>query len=385
MDQDMKNRRKLARVATLGALLFSFSMGVFAAQLKENTADIQQVVNIPGMAIAINPGGSGCNTGRHEVWEPTQNGCSNYEWVKQTARVVSLTATPSTILANNISTSTLLATLKDGDGYLVGPGIPTTWATNTGSLSSYSTVTNASGQTAVTLRGTVAGVGTVTAAAVAGAASANVVLTADPSTSRVVALTPSPASVLANWTPAGLYATVRDAYNNILPAGQPVYWAATLGSLNTGTSYTDGNGVAVATIASGTPGVSTVYARTTVSANAATALTFTPASVPPVIYSFAVYNNGTPNEIAKRDNIIDPNNYFEWSGVGGTRFTITSQDGFLYYDGPGPRYDISGLQLHSVNGSLGRAVFTLTAYNANGETSSASVAPKWIVSRDFNN
>lgn len=383
----MKNRGKLARVATLGALMLSFSMGAFAAQLKENTADIQQVVNVPGMAIVINPGGTGCNSGRHEVWEPTQSGCSNIEWVKQTARVVSLTATPSTIVANNIATSTLLATLKDADGYLVGPGIPTNWGTNNGSLSSYSTVTNAAGQTSVTLRGTVAGVGTVTAAAVAGAASANVTLTADPSTSRVITLTPSPASVPANGTASGLYATVRDAYNNILPAGQPVYWAATLGSLGTGISYTDGNGLAVTTISSGTQGVSTVYARTAVSANATTAITFTPAAVPPVIFDFYVMGFGVNrNEYQIRNGVNDPYTYYGWSVAGAVRYVMTTQDGFVWYDGPASRFDVGDKpNIHVVNGSLGTARFTLTAYNAIGESASATIQPKIIYGRDFNN
>lgn len=270
----MNIRHRLARAISYGALLLSFSGAVLAAQLKENSADIQQVVNIPGMTININPGGVGCNVVRHEKWEPTQNGCSNIEWVKQTARVVSVTANPTSILANNIQTSTLTATLQDGDGYLVGFGIPTNWWTSNGLLSSSSTITDASGRTSVTLRGTVAGLSTVTASAAAGAASANVWLLADPSTSRVVTLSPTAWSAPADWTQIGLYATVRDAYNNILPAGQAVYWAATLGGLGAGLSYTDGSGVAYSTIASGSAGGSTIYARTAVSANAATGVTF---------------------------------------------------------------------------------------------------------------
>lgn len=321
---------RLARAISSGALLLGFSGAVFAAQLKENSADIQQVINIPGMAININPGGVGCNVVRHEKWEPTQNGCSNIEWVKQTARVISVTASPPSILANNVAASTLTATLVDGDGYLVGFGIPTSWGTSNGWLSSTSTVTDASGKTAVALRGTVAGVATVTAAAVAGAAAANVTLVPDASTSRVIALTPSPASVPADWTAAGLYATVRDAYNNILPAGQAVYWAATLGGLNTGVSYTDGNGVAVATIASGSPGGSTVYARTAVSGNATTGVTFiNPAPPAPVITSItastAYYGEDGASGIPSR---------VSWSGtnlVGATSYTITARDSMGWY------------------------------------------------------
>ncbi|MFA4834656.1 MAG: Ig-like domain-containing protein [Dehalococcoidia bacterium] len=317
----MKIRRKLVRAATFGAFLLSFSGAVFAAPLKENSADIQQVIDVPGMAIVINAGGSGCNKGRHEVWEPTQNGCSNIEWVKKTARVVSLTASPPTIVANNSATSTLLATLKDGDGYLVGPGIPTSWGTTRGSLSRTSTVTNSSGQTSVTLRGTAAGVGTVTAAAVNGSASTNVTLTADPSTSRVISLAAGAASAPSNWTAIGLYATVRDAYNNILPAGQAVLWAATLGTLNTGTSYTDESGVAYASIASGTPGESSVFAKTTVSDNATTGIDFT--NPGPTITSINLTRS------TYYENYDSEASLMSWSGTGftgATTFRVTVVD-----------------------------------------------------------
>lgn len=274
--------RRLARSAALGALLLSFSSAVFTAQLKENSADIQQIVNIPGMMVAINPGGVGCSAAKNEKWEPTANGCSNNEALKLTARVVSVTTSPASIIANNISTSTLLATVKYSDGALVSAGIPTSWSTSSGTLSSTSTVTNASGQTSVTLRGTVAGVAKVTATAVAGSASANVDLLADPSTSRVISLTPTPASVPVNGAGAQLFAVVRDAYNNILPAGQPVYWTTTLNGLNTGVSNTDAGGTAVASIAGATAGVATINARTAVSANASTNVTFTSVAPPPI-------------------------------------------------------------------------------------------------------
>jgi hypothetical protein len=270
----MKSRKQIARVAMSGALLLSFSEAVLAAPLEENSAQTTQIVNIPVMAVAVNAGGTGCNLVRHEKWEPAQNGCSNIEWVKATARVVGLTASPSVILANNISTSTLSATVVDGDGYLVPGGIPTNWGTTNGSLSGYSTVTNGAGQTWVTLRGTVAGWATVTAAAMAGAAYANISLVPDPSTYRIVSLSPTAWSVPANGTQIGLFATMRDAYNNVPPPNQPTYFGASLGSLNTGVAYTDGSGVAYAAVSSGTPGGSIVYARSAVSGNTGIGVNF---------------------------------------------------------------------------------------------------------------
>ena len=329
----MQIRRKLARAATLGALLLSISGAASAVQLKENSADIQQVVNIPGMAIAINPGGTGCNAAKNEKWEPTQNGCSNVDWAKQSARVLSVVASPPSILANDSDGSTLVATVVDGNGNLVGAGIPTNWWTNSGWLTGTSTVTNASGQTAVVLRGTVAGVATVNAAAVAGGSGANVTLRPDASTARVVSLVPSPASVPADWTAAGLYATVRDAYSNILPAGQPVYLAASLGNLSTGTAYTDGNGVAYATIASGTAGASTVYAKTVVSGNVTTGVTFTASNA--VINSFTVYANyagrNYPNQIwFDSGNSLIISGIFNWSVTGADRYELWDSKIMLY-------------------------------------------------------
>lgn len=381
----MKIRRELVRAATCGAFLLSFSGAVFAAQLKENSADIQQVISVPDMAIVINAGGSGCNTGRHEVWDPTENGCSNTEWVKKTARVVSLTASPPTIVANNIATSTLLATLKDGDGYLVGPGIPTSWGATRGSLSRTSTVTNSSGQTSVTLRGTAAGVGTVTAAAVNGSASTNVTLTADPSTSRVVTLTPSPASVAADWTAAGLFATVRDAYNNILPAGQAVYWAATLGSLNTGLSYTDSDGVAVATIASGSAGDSTISARTAVSNNATTGMNFTESNPAPTILSFSqsgqYANKMVPNQISfdrSQGAYINPgpvmrgafwNNQFNWSAINAKTYELVDHGGQIMYSGPATSFNPIRHAVLTNMDSCRYVTWVLRAYNGPNMTS----------------
>lgn len=380
----MKIRHRLARTAIFGALMLSVSGAVFAAQLKENSADIQQLVNVPGMAIVINPGGTGCNSGRHEVWEPTQNGCSNIEWVKKTARVVSLNASPPTIVANNIATSTLLATLKDGDGNLVGPGIPTSWGTTRGSLSSTSTVTNSSGQTSVTLRGTAAGVGTVTAAAVDGSARTNVTLTADPSTSRVVTLSPSPTSVPANWTPADLYATVRDAYNNILPAGQAVYWAATLGSLNTNVSYTDVNGLAVATIASGSAGNSTITARTAVSNNATTSINFTASNPTPTILSFTqsgqYANKMIPNQLSFDHGMggtdLVPimfgafwSNQFNWSAINATKYELVDQGGKIIYSGPATSFNPRLLSLKTQTLQVNYVTWTLRAYNGPNMTS----------------
>lgn len=381
----MNNRQRLAKAISYGGLLLSFSGALFAAQLKENSADIQQVVNIPEMNIKINLGGSGCDVARHEKWEPTQNGCSNTEWVKKTARVLSVTASPPSILANNSETSTLTATLVDGDGYLVGFGIPATWGTSNGQLSNTSTVTDASGKTSVALRGTVAGWATVTASAVAGAASANVTLLPDASTSRVVTLTPSPSSVPADLTPVSLYATVRDAYNNILPAGQSVYWATTLGSLNTGVSYTDAKGVAVATIASSSAGDATIYAKTNVSNNATTRVNFSESNPTPTILSFSQSgehaNKMVPNQISFDRSLgayINPgpvmrgvfwNNQFNWSAINAKTYELVDHGGQIMYSGPATSFNPIRHAVLTNMDSCRYVTWVLRAYNGPNMTS----------------
>lgn len=338
----MKIRHRLGRGAQIGALLLCFSGGVLAAQLKENSADILQAINVPGMSIDINPGNPGCDVAKHEKWEPTENGCSNTEWAKKTARVVSVIATPPEIAANNVATSTLVATVKDTDGNLVGGGIPTTWSTTRGTLSSTSSVTNATGQSVVTLRGTVAGLASVTASAVAGSSSGNVSLLADASTSRVVSLTSNPSTVAADGTKASLFATVRDAYNNILPAGQAVYWSATLNTLSGGLSYTDAAGVATATIAGATTGVSTIFAKTTVSGNASTEVTF--ANSKPIINSFSEYSDnrymgGASVLLVDGESLrYVGNNIFSWTASGADRYELIAPNGKVWYQGSGTSY-----------------------------------------------
>ncbi|WP_434686684.1 beta strand repeat-containing protein [Pseudomonas sp. R4-79] len=289
-----------------------------------------------------------------------------------TARVVGVTATPNVILANNATTSTLIATVRDANGNTMGAGVNVNWSTSSGTLSSGSSATNASGQASVTLRGGIAGSATITAAAVQGAASTSVTLVADASTSRVISLVANPASVPANGTNTTLYATVRDAYGNALPAGQAVQWATSLGNLNTGVSYTDGSGIAVAYIGSTVAGGATVYAKTTVSGNATTGVTFT--SVAPVINSFTVssvaYKKTFVGKIA-----IDTSygaselvsSTFSWTVNGAVRYKL-SCDSKVYYSGSATTTTVSD------SGYSCSGVWSLSAYSGPDESSGSTIS-----------
>ncbi|MGP5477569.1 Ig-like domain-containing protein [Pseudomonas helleri] len=358
----MKIMRRPKIASRICTLLLFLSGAVFAAQPQENTAHIEQNFKIPTMSISINTGGTGCNQERHEVWEPT--GCSNTEWAKS-LRVVSVTAAPSTILANNSDMSILVATVKDSKGEPAGQGIPTTWTTTNGTLSSSTAITNAQGQSSVTLRGTVSGPAIVTAVAVAGGSSGQVMLVPDASTTRVVRLVSDPSRVAADGTKANLFATVRDAYNNIPPAGHPVYWSNTLNTLSTGLSYTGSDGVAFATISGTSSGTATIYAKTPVSDNASTTVAFE--SQKPIIESFTETADDMPLVIYVNYKGTYTASYpgaplFKWTVRNADRYELFSPVG-LVYSGTENSY------LVPLNTYIGSArLWTLKAYKNNQVT-----------------
>ena len=179
-----------------------------------------------------------------------------------TARVVGLVATPTIIPANGAAVSTLVATVLDANGNAVGPNVPVTWSSNTGSLSSASSVTDAAGKATVTLSGTVAGTATVKAEAVAGFKTANVLLSPDASTAKVVNLVATPTTILANGAAVStLVATVTDASGNSVGANVPVTWSSNIGSLSSASTLTDATGKATVTLRSTMAGIATVKAQ----------------------------------------------------------------------------------------------------------------------------
>ncbi|MFL6970096.1 Ig-like domain-containing protein [Pseudomonas alvandae] len=193
-----------------------------------------------------------------------------------TADVTSLVATPTSIVANGTTTSTLVATVKDANGNTLGAGVAVTWSTSLGSLSAASSTTNASGQATVTLKGTVAGSATVTASAVAGSATATVTLTPDSATAAVTALVATPTSVVANGSSTStLVATVKDANGNTLGAGINVTWTTTGGTLSAASSVTNSSGQATIVLRSSTAAVGVTVKAAAVAGFANAGVTFT--------------------------------------------------------------------------------------------------------------
>nr|WP_178386096.1 Ig-like domain-containing protein [Pseudomonas aeruginosa] len=190
------------------------------------------------------------------------------------ARVVGLVASPATITANGADASTLTATLTDTNGNAVGAGVPVTWSTTLGELSSTSTITDAAGQAVVGFSGTHAGAATVTAAAAAGSNTVGITLQSDSATARVVTVDASDSTVAANGVSTSLLtATVVDANGNPADAGVSINWTSTHGDLSASASMTDAGGRATVTISSDAVGAATVTASA-VNGSSSTSLAF---------------------------------------------------------------------------------------------------------------
>ncbi len=181
------------------------------------------------------------------------------------AKVVLLTPSKTSALANGIDTVTLTATVADGRGNPVGAGIAVHWAASLGALGAASSITDANSQAMIVLTApTAAGVATVNARSASGDAgkTAAIAFGADASSARVVLLTPSEASGVANGTATLVYtATVEDGRGNPLGAGVTVNWSTNLGVI-TSASVTNASSQAMAMLTAPlVPGTATITAK----------------------------------------------------------------------------------------------------------------------------
>lgn len=164
-----------------------------------------------------------------------------------------LTVDKTSIVANNTDLATYTSVVKDANGNPV-PGVTVTWATDLGVISSSTSVTDSSGQTTTTLKGTQAGSAQVTASVNGGTPvnAARVTLTAD-STSAAVGsgdISVDKTTLVANATDAATYsAVIKDANGNVVP-GVTVNWTTDKGALSASTSVTGTDGVAKITLSS---------------------------------------------------------------------------------------------------------------------------------------
>ncbi|QKH39201.1 Ig-like domain-containing protein [Achromobacter pestifer] len=181
------------------------------------------------------------------------------------AKVVLLTPSKTSALANGIDTVTFTATVADGRGNPVGAGIAVHWGASLGTLGAASGSTDANSQATIVLTApTAAGVATVSARSASGDAgkTAAIAFGADASSARVVLLTPSEASGVANGTATVVFtATVEDGRGNPLGAGITVNWSANLGVIAS-TSITNASSQAMVMLTAPlVPGMATITAK----------------------------------------------------------------------------------------------------------------------------
>lgn len=185
--------------------------------------------------------------------------------------VSKLDVASDSIIADGTSRTALTATVADTSGKPVGAGTVIQWATDFGTLSPASSVTDSAGKavTQLTSRAQVV-TATVTARAALGAAtgkSVSVRFIPDEASSKVATLSASPASITATAkSTSTLSATVTDSRGNLVGAGVAVQWSATSGILSKAETLTDARGQAQVVLTSATTlGSSTVSAATAAS------------------------------------------------------------------------------------------------------------------------
>lgn len=186
----------------------------------------------------------------------------NFTSDNTTAKVISVSPSLATVLANGLSSTILTATVVDASGNIVPVGTIVNWTTTNGSLSSNTSVTDAQGKATVTLTGTTPGLATITASSVAGSSTTSVNFIVDNTNATVTNVTSSLPSILANGiTTVTLTAIVKDSNGNLVSANIPVYWTTTSGTLSSSSTQTDNNGVATVTLTSSTvSGINTITA-----------------------------------------------------------------------------------------------------------------------------
>ena len=282
----MKLVQGTARAIAISALWLCMGSWAGAVQLKENSAEIVQDIKIPGMAVTIKRGNeTGCNTANHEKWEATEGGCSNIEYMRDNAHVISIASAEYRLSIGVIESTTLTANVRTKDGNPVGAGVPVTWSASLGNLSAYTSVTNAASQAVVSLstpKGTPKGLSTITAKAKGGGASIQVVVA---NSAKISSLTANPASALADGSSfITLQATMTYENGQSVGAGEELSWGTGIGNYTFTETKTNANGQALAYLVSTTPGTAFASAIRDVATLATVSFT-SPIPVAPIITS----------------------------------------------------------------------------------------------------
>ncbi|MCH9662149.1 MAG: Ig-like domain-containing protein [Gammaproteobacteria bacterium] len=187
------------------------------------------------------------------------SGSTDVTFVAGSAANAAVSADPPALPADGSSTSTITAVITDENGNPVS-GETVTFATALGSIDPATATTDENGVATTTLTAATTA-GTATVNAIAGAASGATEVQFSAGAAGNVAVSADPTTLPADGSStSAVTARVTDANGNPL-AGEMVIFATNLGSIDSATATTDGDGVATATLtAATTAGTATVNA-----------------------------------------------------------------------------------------------------------------------------
>jgi hypothetical protein len=208
-----------------------------------------------GMANAFLKASDATGTVRVTATAGAVSGTVQMAYLARTAQILELSANPQGIPADNTSTSTITAILRDAIGSPV-TGTAIDFRTDLGTLSTTSATTDANGRASVTLRaGTTSGIATIVATTGTLIATVQVRLTSGvPAQMWLVITLPSYALAATNGLPspsgvatsAQVTARVVDRFSNPVIDGTNVFFRSDVGQI-TATATTQ-NGAATATL-----------------------------------------------------------------------------------------------------------------------------------------
>ena len=257
-----------------------------------------------------------------------------------------LTASPESITADGITSSTIMLTLKDANKYAVS-GQEVAFVSSL-SGTTFSAVTDKGhGTYTATMTGTTAGTAEVSATvggAAFGVTAASVTLNADRFTSGITSLTTESDNAFADGSETNtVKVTMKDSHGKVVP-DYAVDFSATNGATIASSGVTGADGTVSVTLTSTTTGTSTV----TATANGSSLTTQTTFLAIPKVGAFTVVSDG-----AKANGIA----------TNSVKATITDSEGV-----PLPNYTVSfsaagGVSIAptGVTGADGTVTVTLTS------------------------
>lgn len=175
------------------------------------------------------------------------------------AKVINVAASSQAIPADNLTETTLTATVEDANGNKLPAGVTVTWSSNIGTFASATSVTDANGKATNTFKSLVAGTANIVASAIQGSSNINVTVNVFEK-SLVSTVTATPNSILADGIETSSITAKIVDQNGVAISNKNVSWSTTLGTLSTTATQSDVNGLTTVTLTGLIAGSATVTA-----------------------------------------------------------------------------------------------------------------------------